>query len=55
MITTYQNYTNFQELDLLNPNTFRDLSKPMGAQSEERLKQFQKRFAEWEDPTGRTV
>lgn len=33
-----------EELDLSNPKTFRDFSKPMGAQSEERLEQFQKRF-----------
>ena len=43
-----------QELDLTNPLTFRDFSKPMGAQSEERLAQFQKRYREWEDPTGET-
>ena len=39
-----------EELDLNDPNTFRDLSKPMGAQTEHRLKQFKKRYAEWEDP-----
>lgn len=33
-----------EELDFNNPKTFRDFSKPMGAQSEERLEQFQKRF-----------
>lgn len=33
-----------EELDLNNPRTFRDFSRPMGAQSEERLEQFQKRF-----------
>lgn len=33
-----------EELDFNNPRTFRDFSKPMGAQSEERLEQFQKRF-----------
>jgi hypothetical protein len=27
-------------LDLTNPNTFRDLSKPMGAQDPARLKKF---------------
>ena len=43
-----------QELDLANPKTFRVFSKPMGAQSEERLLQFQKRYREWEDPTGET-
>ncbi|CAF4114612.1 unnamed protein product, partial [Adineta steineri] len=43
-----------KELNLINPNTFRDLSKPMGAQTDNRLVQFQKRFAEWDDPTGST-
>lgn len=33
-----------EELDLTNPKTFRDFSRPMGAQSDERLEQFQKRF-----------
>ncbi|KAG5864791.1 hypothetical protein JTB14_018869 [Gonioctena quinquepunctata] len=33
-----------EELDLLDPSTFRDFSKPMGAQSPERLEQFKKRF-----------
>lgn len=32
------------ELDLADPNTFRDFSKPMGAQSQDRLEQFRKRF-----------
>uniref|UniRef100_A0A0N5AT06 WD repeat and FYVE domain-containing protein 3 n=1 Tax=Syphacia muris TaxID=451379 RepID=A0A0N5AT06_9BILA len=41
-------------LDLTNPQTFRDLSRPMGAQSEERLAQFMKRYREWDDPTGET-
>jgi len=43
-----------KELNLTNANTFRDLSKPMGAQTNNRLVQFQKRFAEWDDPTGST-
>ena len=43
-----------QELDLASPKTFRVFSKPMGAQSKERLLQFQKRYREWEDPTGET-
>lgn len=42
------------ELDLSNPKTFRNLSKPMGAQTAERLKQYEKRFVEWEDPTQET-
>ena len=33
-----------EDLDLGNPLTFRDLSKPMGAQSEQRLQQFKKRY-----------
>jgi hypothetical protein len=41
-----------EELDLTNPDNFRDLSKPMGAQTPDRLKQFKKRFADWDDPTG---
>ncbi|XP_066304852.1 WD repeat and FYVE domain-containing protein 3-like isoform X4 [Branchiostoma lanceolatum] len=43
-----------EELDLNDPKTFRDLSKPMGAQTEDRLKQFQKRYIDWEDPQGET-
>jgi WD repeat and FYVE domain-containing protein 3 len=43
-----------KELNLTNASTFRDLSKPMGAQTDNRLVQFQKRFAEWDDPTGST-
>lgn len=31
---------------------FRDLSKPMGAQTPDRLRQFQKRYNEWDDPQG---
>ncbi|CUS25120.1 LAQU0S27e00584g1_1 [Lachancea quebecensis] len=33
-----------EELDLSKPSTFRDLSKPMGAQSEDRLNQFVERY-----------
>ncbi|XP_035234406.1 WD repeat and FYVE domain-containing protein 3 isoform X2 [Anguilla anguilla] len=43
-----------EELDLCNPKTFRDLSKPMGAQTEDRLTQYKKRFKDWEDPNGET-
>ena len=42
------------ELDFSNPATFRDLSKPMGAQRADRLKQFEKRYNEWEDPSQET-
>ncbi|XP_055300472.1 WD repeat and FYVE domain-containing protein 3 isoform X2 [Sitodiplosis mosellana] len=43
-----------EELDLNSPKTFRNFAKPMGAQSPERLEQFQKRFKEWDDPHGET-
>lgn len=33
-----------EELDLSDSATFRDFSKPMGAQSPERLEQFKKRY-----------
>lgn len=42
----------FQELDLTDAATFRDLDKPMGAQTPDRLKQFKKRYSDWEDPQG---
>ena len=42
------------ELDFSQPSTFRDLTKPMGAQTPDRLKQFQKRYNEWDDPQGRS-
>ncbi|KAJ8286941.1 hypothetical protein GJAV_G00045150 [Gymnothorax javanicus] len=43
-----------EELDLSNPNTFRNLAKPMGAQTDDRLTQYKKRFKDWEDPNGET-
>ncbi|XP_029662380.1 WD repeat and FYVE domain-containing protein 3 isoform X2 [Formica exsecta] len=43
-----------EELDLIDSSTFRDFSKPMGAQSPERLLQFKKRYKEWDDPHGET-
>ncbi|XP_066568174.1 WD repeat and FYVE domain-containing protein 3 isoform X2 [Amia ocellicauda] len=43
-----------EELDLNNPKTFRNLSKPMGAQTDDRLFQYKKRFKDWEDPNGET-
>ncbi|KAK3103345.1 hypothetical protein FSP39_018631 [Pinctada imbricata] len=43
-----------EELDLYNEATFRDLSKPMGAQTPDRLKQFKKRYHDWDDPQGET-
>ncbi|ULT96044.1 hypothetical protein L3Y34_004591 [Caenorhabditis briggsae] len=42
------------QLDFTNISTFRDFSKPMGAQSPDRLEQFLKRFREWDDPSGET-
>ncbi|KAH9494853.1 WD repeat and FYVE domain-containing protein 3, partial [Bulinus truncatus] len=39
-----------EDLDLNKASNFRDLSKPMGAQTPVRLQQFQKRFNEWDDP-----
>ncbi|ELW70223.1 WD repeat and FYVE domain-containing protein 3 [Tupaia chinensis] len=43
-----------QEVDLTNPKTFRNLAKPMGAQTDERLAQYKKRYKDWEDPNGET-
>ncbi|KAJ3101503.1 hypothetical protein HDU97_001318 [Phlyctochytrium planicorne] len=39
-----------EELDLTNPKTFRDLSRPMGAQGDIRAEKFQERFQAWDDP-----
>lgn len=36
-------------LDLTKPSTFRDLSRPVGAQTKERLEQFKRRYADWDD------
>ena len=41
-----------QDLDLTKTANFRDLSRPMGAQTPDRLQQFQKRYNEWDDPQG---
>lgn len=38
-----------EELDLTDSSTFRDFSKPMGAQSPERLLQFKKRYRKYSD------
>ncbi|BFZ02583.1 hypothetical protein BsWGS_05621 [Bradybaena similaris] len=43
-----------EELDMTKAGNFRDLSKPMGAQTPDRLRQFQKRYNEWDDPQGET-
>ncbi len=41
-----------EELDLNDPNIYRDLSRPMGAQTEERSAQFRQRFNDWPVETG---
>ncbi|RXM32416.1 Protein FAN [Acipenser ruthenus] len=38
------------ELDLMNPETFRDLSKPVGALNEERLERLLERYRDMPDP-----
>ncbi|XP_046392591.1 WD repeat and FYVE domain-containing protein 3 isoform X2 [Ischnura elegans] len=43
-----------EEVDLTDPASFRDFTRPMGAQSPERLEQFKKRYKEWDDPHGET-
>ncbi|OWK13551.1 hypothetical protein Celaphus_00017326, partial [Cervus elaphus hippelaphus] len=44
-----------EEVDLTNPKTFRNLAKPMGAQTDERLAQYKKRYKDWEDPNAMIV
>ncbi|GMR43276.1 hypothetical protein PMAYCL1PPCAC_13471, partial [Pristionchus mayeri] len=44
------NYTD-EKLDLSVASNFRDLSKPIGALSEARRKQFEERFQNWDDPS----
>ncbi|KAL6495424.1 BEACH domain-containing protein C2 [Orobanche gracilis] len=39
-----------QNLDLSNPSSYRDLSKPIGALNAERLQKFQERYCSLEDP-----
>lgn len=39
-----------QSLDLSNPSSYRDLSKPVGALNPERLKKFQERYSSFDDP-----
>ncbi|KAK7256659.1 hypothetical protein RIF29_30113 [Crotalaria pallida] len=39
-----------KSLDLSNPASFRDLSKPVGALNPDRLKRFQERYASFDDP-----
>ena len=47
-------YHSQEEPDLNDPASFRDLSKPMGAQSQQRMEQYKKRFQDWDDPHGDT-
>lgn len=42
-------------LDLSNPATFRDLSKPMGAQSEKRKQMFVQRYEDVENNEGEGI
>ncbi|XP_021904492.1 BEACH domain-containing protein C2 [Carica papaya] len=39
-----------ENLDLANPSSFRDLSKPIGALNPDRLKKFQERYSSFDDP-----
>ncbi|KAJ3215649.1 Neurobeachin-like protein 1 [Dinochytrium kinnereticum] len=39
-------------LDLNDPKSYRDLSKPIGALNESRLEQYLERFRQFEDPSG---
>ncbi|XP_048496955.1 BEACH domain-containing protein C2 isoform X2 [Beta vulgaris subsp. vulgaris] len=39
-----------KELNLSNPSSYRDLSKPVGALNPERLKKFQERYSSFDDP-----
>ncbi|KAL2892359.1 BEACH domain-containing protein C2 [Bienertia sinuspersici] len=39
-----------QQLDLSDPSSYRDLSKPVGALNPDRLKKFQERYSTFDDP-----
>ncbi|OMH84569.1 Neurobeachin-like protein 2 [Zancudomyces culisetae] len=41
-----------ESIDLDNPESYRDLSKPVGALNEDRLRRTLERYASFEDPTG---
>eukprot|EP00061_Rhincodon_typus_P011232 g36101.t1 len=41
-----------EELDLNNPEVFRDLSKPIGVANEKNAKAVREKFDNFEDPTG---
>ena len=47
-------YHSQEEPDFNDPAAFRDFSKPMGAQSPQRMEQYKKRFQDWDDPHGDT-
>ncbi|KAM4730214.1 WD repeat- and FYVE domain-containing protein 4 isoform 2-T2 [Anableps anableps] len=51
VLADYQSET----LDLSNPTTFRDLSKPMGAQTEKRKQMFMERYNEVENTGGEDI
>ncbi len=46
-----QDYTS-DKLDLTNHKVYRDLTKPMGALSEKRARNFKTRYENWEDDSG---
>lgn len=39
-----------EKIDLDNPEIYRDLSKPIGALNEDRLKQLRERYEEMDEP-----
>ncbi|KAF5731677.1 Beige-related and WD-40 repeat-containing protein isoform 1 [Tripterygium wilfordii] len=39
-----------EDLDLTNPSSYRDLSKPVGALNPDRLQKFQERYSSFDDP-----
>ncbi|KAL0437433.1 UNVERIFIED_CONTAM: protein SPIRRIG [Sesamum radiatum] len=39
-----------ENLDLLDPKTFRNFEKPMGCQTSDREEEFRKRYEGWDDP-----
>lgn len=46
-----RDYTS-DSIDLQNAEVYRDLSRPMGAQTEKRSREYISRFESWEDPSG---
>lgn len=41
-----------EKLDLTDPKSFRDLSKPIGVQNEKHAEEVRTKFENFEDPTG---